>query len=214
MSSELKLSNKDRNGTIIIENPQTETISLHISLNEQSNSNTDKNSSAPKKELTKDERKIFISCVKEDLKIGRQLYNDLKLTRLTPWLAEKDLLAGQNKEMTINDQIDKTDYFLVLLSPKSVNKGSSVIRELNIAFNKLHSFLFNDIFIIPLYLDKFEYNDPRLKKLQGISLLSSYEDYEESLKKIFQAIEAQEDPSKKFSEVQENSDKKNRPKER
>lgn len=52
--------------------------------------------------------KVFICYAKEDRKVVRQLYEDLKQAVLKPWIDYEDLLPGQCWETEINRAIDTT----------------------------------------------------------------------------------------------------------
>ncbi len=117
---------------------------------------------------------IFISYAKEDHKIAKKLYNDLKDAAVTPWLDSEDMLPGQNWKQGIYQAIKESSFFLTLLSSNSVSKSGFVQKEQKAALELLDEFPPDKIFIIPVRLDDCLPNDEKLKNLHWIDLFSSY----------------------------------------
>jgi formylglycine-generating enzyme required for sulfatase activity len=70
-----------------------------------------------------------------------------------PWLAEKNLLPGQDRELEIKKVIESTDVALVCVSRKSLNLAGSFQREINILVSIADEKPEGSIFIIPILLD-------------------------------------------------------------
>ncbi len=49
--------------------------------------------------------KVFISYAREDYKIARKLYHDLRKAGVKPWLDEEDLLPGKKWKVEIEKAI-------------------------------------------------------------------------------------------------------------
>jgi len=239
MSSELKLS-MDKYGIIIIENPQTDTISLNISWNDKTNSNTDKLSYESNRKLERErsddklnndntneeysntqetihhlpeKRRLYICCAKEDEEIGKKIYHILKCLKLEPWLLCEDILPGQNKQITVRTQIKNTDYVLVLLS-SNINKRSN-ITCLKQAFHILQEEIpENEIYIIPILLEEEEEELLQMfeiGKFQHIDFFKPF-DYYKLVNKILSSIGmiAKKDIIIKCLKDQEDFEKKER----
>ncbi|MCP4106377.1 MAG: TIR domain-containing protein [Desulfobacteraceae bacterium] len=56
-------------------------------------------------------KKVFISYAREDIEVAERLYSDLNNAGLKPWMDEKDLLPGQNWELTVTNAIRKSSFF-------------------------------------------------------------------------------------------------------
>ncbi len=131
---------------------------------------------------------VFISYATEDYDTAKRLYDDLKQNGTDPWLDRENLLAGQNWRDEISRVIRKSDYFLVLVSSKSVSKKGYVQKEQKIALEIHGEFPENEIFIIPARTDSTEPLDKTLQNLHWADLSSSYE---KGLKQILQSINAE-----------------------
>ncbi|KPA09029.1 Toll-Interleukin receptor domain protein [Candidatus Magnetomorum sp. HK-1] len=128
--------------------------------------------------------RIFISYARNDFEIAKKLYDDLKDYGFHPWLDKEELLVGQNWKLAVLEAIRKSEYFLALISSKSVNQKGYIHTEMKMALDildELHSY---NIFIIPVYLEPF--NPPEhLQHIKGVNL---YESYKEGFKKILMAL--------------------------
>ena len=72
--------------------------------------------------MTNQKSKIFLSCAREDMGIAKQFYNDLKRYSLDIWLDTESLLPGDRWKNRIQDALKISNYFITLLSTKSLNK--------------------------------------------------------------------------------------------
>jgi hypothetical protein len=84
--------------------------------------------------------KIFISYAKVDLPTARQIYEDLLIAGLDPWLDEKNLLPGQNWQYEIKKAIKASRFVIAILSNKSVSKRGFVQREIKLALQTLDEY--------------------------------------------------------------------------
>ncbi|MCP4348338.1 MAG: TIR domain-containing protein [Desulfobacterales bacterium] len=131
------------------------------------------------------EKTVFISYAEEDCKTAERLCNDLEKAGITTWLNKKDLLAGQNWRKEIPRIIRQSNYFLLLISSKSVSEKGFVQKELKTALSMLEEHPENEIFIIPARLDNTEPLDETLQNLQWADLSS----YQKGLKQILKALD-------------------------
>jgi hypothetical protein len=79
--------------------------------------------------MIKKKAKIFLSYARENMSMAKQLYNDLKRYGLDVWLDTESLLPGDRWKDKIQDAIENSNYFIALLSRKSVNKKGFVQKE-------------------------------------------------------------------------------------
>jgi small GTP-binding protein len=128
---------------------------------------------------------IFISYAREDSEIADRLYDDLKKTGSNPWMDRKDLLAGSLWKKSIKRAIQRSNFFLVLLSSNSISKRGFVNKELIMAFDVLDELPSEDIFIIPIRLNECEPPYEKIKNIQWVDLFPSYES---GLSKILKAL--------------------------
>ena len=76
--------------------------------------------------MTDQKPKIFLSYAREDMSMAKQLYSDLERYGLDVWLDTELLLPGDPWKDKIQDAIENSNYFIALLSTRSVNKKGFV----------------------------------------------------------------------------------------
>ncbi len=140
------------------------------------------------------EIQVFISYAKGDEDAAIRLYGELNKEGVEPWLDEKDILGGQNREQTIRQNIKASKYFLALISNNSDSKRGHAQKELKIALDLLDEFGSNSIFVIPISLDGAKSCDENLQKLQHVDLSTSYD---KGLEKLLQVLKRDEEDKKK-----------------
>ena len=69
------------------------------------------------------------------------------------WLDKDSLLPGQNWSNVIQNVINESKYFIVLLSKNAIEKNTYVQEELRIALEKADNHQQVEIYIIPVRLD-------------------------------------------------------------
>lgn len=130
-------------------------------------------------------KKVFISYAIEDQDIAMKLYKDLKQSGVELWLDRKNLMPGQNWKLEIRKAIEKSSYFLALISTKSINKMGFTQKELKTALDIVDEMPSSDIFIIPVRIDDCR---PIYGKLQDLHWVDLFPSYEEGLKKILKVL--------------------------
>jgi len=125
--------------------------------------------------------KVFVSYAKEDYKVAKKIYDDLKRIGISPWLDTEDLKPGQNWREGIQLAIKESDYFITLLSTNSISKKGFVQKEQKKAFEILNELPSFEIFIIPVRLNDC---NPADEKLQDIHWVDLYPSYDKGLDKI------------------------------
>ncbi|MCP4104380.1 MAG: toll/interleukin-1 receptor domain-containing protein [Desulfobacteraceae bacterium] len=109
--------------------------------------------------------KVFISCAEDDRLTANKIYADLQEKDMIPWVAHKDINAGERTEFAVRRTIKDSDYFLALLSTSSVNERGMFQKELKQAFDILAEHPQDGIFIIPVRLDDCNTNNEVLSEL-------------------------------------------------
>lgn len=113
--------------------------------------------------------KVFISYVKDDVEIADKIYEKLKyMTDVDLWYDKKCLKPGENWKDKIEEAIKSSNYFLALMSTKSVNHIGYVQKELKIALEVLDLYPKSEIFIIPIRIEECEPLDEKLRPIQWV----------------------------------------------
>lgn len=114
-------------------------------------------------------KEVFISHAKEDVKLAEQLYDYLSEKGYSPWLDKKKLRVGANWDYEIKKALKESTYVIILLSSTSVKKRGYIQKEFKYALEYSESKLDDDIYIIPILLDKCEVPD-QLSKFQWLEV--------------------------------------------
>ena len=120
-------------------------------------------------------RKVFICYAREDKHNALRLFEDLKARGAEAWIDEKNLRAGQDWEMEIRRSIKESDFFISVLSSKSVNKRGFVNKEIKLALSVLDEFPKGSIFFIPVRLDECIPNNERIKEIHRVDMFPDWE---------------------------------------
>ena len=119
-------------------------------------------------------QKVFISYAKEDKECARRLYKELKDKGFDPWLDEESLLPGQKWEAHIEDAIKQCEFFIALLSTKSVGKRGYFQKEIRRALDVLETVPERDIFLIPARLERVGWGEERTPTCCGPGLMLGF----------------------------------------
>lgn len=102
---------------------------------------------------------IFLSYASEDeVRIGK-LRERLSQLGLISWMDIHDIVAGENWGNAIRKAIKQSDFFIVCLSLRSVNKRGWVQKEIREALEILGGMLDDDIYLIPVRLEECDIPD-------------------------------------------------------
>ncbi|MEX0965838.1 MAG: toll/interleukin-1 receptor domain-containing protein [Bacteroidia bacterium] len=115
---------------------------------------------------------LFLSYAKEDKKTVKLAMNDLHDNGVLTWFDEKDLLPGDDWEAKIEEAIEKSDYVLVFLSSKTIDKVGYKNKEIKYALDQYSLRPSGKRYIIPILLD--ECTPPR--EFKGIHWLKATEE--------------------------------------
>jgi hypothetical protein len=137
-------------------------------------------------EQEKHRPRVFISYAREDRESARRLYSQLKSKGALPWLDSEDLLPGDDWQRAIRVAIEKSNFFVALLSQKSVNKKGYVQRELRQGLAVLEEIPEGQTFVIPARLEECSPSHLKLHELHWVDLFPSWE---ERVERILLALE-------------------------
>lgn len=113
--------------------------------------------------------RVFLSYVREDEEQADALYKRLQKEGFEPWMDVKRLTAGENWISAIEQAIDNSDFFIVLISKNSIDKRGFIQREMKFALDLLSRESSQKIRIIPARLDNSPLPEP-LTKFHEINL--------------------------------------------
>ena len=128
---------------------------------------------------------IFISYAREDHAVAAQVYQFLSDYGYKPWMDKKDLIAGQTWMDEVRKAIVTSQFFVALMSEKSLGKRGYVQKEIRFALDVLGEIPPGQIYFIPVRLDECEIPDP-IRRLHWIDLYESND-----LKELISAINYQ-----------------------
>ena len=139
--------------------------------------------------------KLFICHAPEDRRFAEKMYDDLKDKKLRPWMAEKDILPGQDRNITIKKAIRESSHFILLISKYSVDKRGKFQAEIRYALEIVHELPEDQIFIIPIRLDDTYPTFEELKDIQAIG----HKPYSDCINNILKSINMKSTLSSKES---------------
>ncbi len=98
--------------------------------------------------------RAFLCHSHEDKEAVHALHSKLRRDSVDVWLDKEKLLPGQNWKVEIRKAILKSDVVIVCLSRRFNQHKGFRHEEINIALKKTDLFLDNEIYIIPVRLEK------------------------------------------------------------
>ncbi|GEM_PF-3049388 len=132
-------------------------------------------------------KNVFLSYASEDILEAKKLHRYLSEHRINVWFDKNNLLPGQDWKLEIETAINKSNYFILLLSKNSVSKKGFVQKEVKIALDILDYFPEKSVFIIPIRITNCAVNNSRFQKIQWIDLFPR-KHYAEGINKILETI--------------------------
>ncbi|GBC60257.1 hypothetical protein DENIS_1208 [Desulfonema ishimotonii] len=153
-------------------------------------------------------KKVFISYAREDCKVARKLYDDLKAAGTEPWMDEENLLVGQKWKDGVRKAISESDYFLALISSTAVEKKGYFQSELNKALKELEEMPPDEIYILPVRIDECV---PKHEMLQDLHWADLFPSYESGLRKILMTIGHTRKTTQPAAEVPGSSERVKKP---
>jgi DNA-binding response OmpR family regulator len=125
---------------------------------------------------------VFLCHANEDKPTARQLYQRLKVAGFSPWLDEKDLLPGQDWNLTIQNILRTVDAVVVCLSSSAVSKAGYVQKEISFALDVLAEKPEGTLFLVPVLIDSCQIPQ-RLRHLHAASISE-----DDGLEKLIRAL--------------------------
>lgn len=106
---------------------------------------------------------IFLSYAREDFAPVSELSDRLAELGLKPWMDKRDILPGQRWRELIPQEVQRSDFVPICLSPRSVDKRGFFQREIRTALDAWQGKLREDIYLIPVRLEECEVGDELAK---------------------------------------------------
>lgn len=100
--------------------------------------------------------KVFLSYASEDRALVHPYFRRFASAGLSPWMDVEALLPGQQWEGAIEKAFREAHVIILFMSPRSVDKRGFVQREANEAIQNLRMRRPDDIYAIPVMLEKCE----------------------------------------------------------
>lgn len=141
--------------------------------------------------------KVFISYAKEDYEFAEKLFDYLAENNFSPWLDKKKLLPGQQWDFEIKKGLREANYVILLLSDNSVRKRGYVQREFKLALKYYEEKLEDDIYLIPLKINKCDVPES-LSSFQWIEIT----DESDAFESILASLNIQQDKYLSFHQLQ------------
>jgi len=113
--------------------------------------------------------KVFLCHASADKPAVRDLYRRLRSDGIAPWLAEEDLLPGQDWQLEIPKAVRSSDAVIICLSSSAITKAGFVQKEIKYALDVADEQPEGAIFLIPLRLEECEAPE-RLRRWQWVDL--------------------------------------------
>lgn len=113
--------------------------------------------------------RIFINYAREDASHADSAYDLLKIHGHAPWMDRRDILPGEEFDYAIAAALKNADFFLSILSPRSVNKRGYLRKEMKLAAESALRLLPGDLYFLPLVVEECE-GPPELARFQRLEI--------------------------------------------
>jgi hypothetical protein len=141
---------------------------------------------------------IFLSYARPDQEKVEAIYERLSDAGFNPWMDTKDILPGEQWEVSILKAIQDSNFFLIFLSAKSISKRGFLQKEVKDALDILDQMLESDIYLIPVRLENCEVPE-RLRHLQWVDLFEP-DGWERLIRAIREGMERRATPTNPIAE--------------
>ena len=129
--------------------------------------------------------RVFLAYAAEDLERVRRLCESLRNAGLSPWMDRDQLLPGQNWPRSIERAIASSNAFLACFSMHSVVKKGHFQCELRYALDCARRLPLDDVFVIPVRLEKCDVPKKIADETQYVDL---FPDWERGVTRIVKAV--------------------------
>lgn len=102
---------------------------------------------------------IFLSYARRDKEPVEKLYGHLSSAGFSPWMDARDILPGEKWDLSIRRAIRNAHFILICLSVNSVTRRGVIQKEIKYALKLQQEMLDNDIYLIPVRLDRCDLPD-------------------------------------------------------
>lgn len=116
--------------------------------------------------------RVFLCYAHSDREMVRNLYNRIVEAGIHAWLDSEDLQPGQNWQHEIRKSILKSDVVIVCLSREFNKQHGYRHEELKLALEKKELLDDDDVFVIPVRLEKCDMPDS-LRNLHRVDLFEA-----------------------------------------
>lgn len=99
---------------------------------------------------------VFLCHASEDAELVKKINSDLRRSGVLTWLDKQDLLPGDGWQRKIEEAIESSDFVLVFLSAKSIQKKGTFQREIKYALDQMIERPSGESYIIPILLEDCE----------------------------------------------------------
>lgn len=129
--------------------------------------------------------RVFIAYASEDEEPAGRLYAALKRRGFSPWRDKEQLLPGQNWPRAIERAIELSDFCIACLSKNSIVKRGYFKSELRYAIELARRAPLDEVFVIPVRLDKC-----RMPSVIGddTHYVDLFSDWERGIAKVIRAM--------------------------
>ncbi len=130
--------------------------------------------------------RVFISYAHEDLAAARRLYEELRdVPGVEPWFDKECLLPGLEWRPAIKKAIREADFFIALLSKKSLVKRGYVQKEMREALEIRGEFPEGQAYLIPIRLEDCR---PASESLRDIQYEDFFPDWGRGFERVLRVI--------------------------
>jgi len=131
--------------------------------------------------------RVFISYASEDHELSARIYNELQQSGFEPWFDKDALTGGTLWDENIQDELNSTDFTLVLYSPALCGKTDSYVnKEINLA--RQRALNIRGSFLIPLRTAELS-DDQRIRELHDYQEMPlRVDNFDEDLAKVISTM--------------------------
>ncbi len=133
-------------------------------------------------------KKVFINYSWEhDSAPAQAIYDELSaIKKFKVWKDKEKLLGGIEWRRTLRDTIREADYFICILSKKSINARKGVrFAEIRVALEVLQEFSPGEIFLIPTRVENCK---PKFSELEALNYVDLFPEMTDGIKKLLKAL--------------------------
>jgi hypothetical protein len=131
--------------------------------------------------------RVFISYAREDGELASRVCHVLEASNFEPWLDKESLEGGEIWDQRIRDQLEDTDFVLVLYTPTLSRKRDSYVNK-EIALARDRALAVRGNFLIPLRTGELGAEDriDELSKYQEVALRQEF--FDEDMAKVLSTM--------------------------